>query len=180
MARTKAQKQEMLAEVKEAIKGSKSLVFVNFHGLSVANATEARKSMKKSDVGFLVTKKTLAKKALAEAGFSGELPELAGEFALAYGVDQTAPAREVFTFQKKFDKKISILGGVFDGRFMNAAEMTGIATIPSREVLYAQFVNLINSPIQRFAVVLSQIAGTKGSAAPAVAEAPVAATAPAA
>ena len=173
MALTKIQKKDLLAKVGDVIRASKSLVFVNFNTLTVGNATEARKSMKKADVGFLVAKKTIAKKALMEAGFTGEIPELVGQMGIAYGTDLIAPAREVYTFQKKFDKKISIMGGVFEGKFMTREEMMAIALIPSRETLYAQFVNLINSPIQRFAVVLNAIADSKGSAAPA-AEAPAA------
>ena len=62
------------------------------------------------------------------------------------------------------NKKVTILGGIFEKRFMNQMEMTGIAAIPSRETLLAQFVNLINSPIQRFAVVIDAIAKSKSNA----------------
>lgn len=174
MALTKVQKKDLLAKVGDVIKASKSLVFVNFNALTVGNATEARKSMKGADVGFLVAKKTIAKKALMEAGFTGEIPELVGQMGIAYGADDIAPAREVYAFQKKFDKKMSIMGGVFEGKFMTKEEMMAIALIPSRETLYAQFVNLINSPIQRFAVVLAAIADSKGSAAAPEASAPAA------
>jgi large subunit ribosomal protein L10 len=72
-----------------------------------------------------------------------------------------APAREVYNFQKTHKGLLNILGGIFEGKFVDGVKMQEIAMIPSREVLYAQFVNLINSPIQRFAVVLDQIAAKK-------------------
>ena len=50
---------------------------------------------------------------------------------------------------------------MFEGKFVGGEKMNELAMIPSREVLYAQFINLINSPIQRFAVVLSAVAKTK-------------------
>ena len=56
---------------------------------------------------------------------------------------------------------MSIIGGIFEGKFLGGPAMMEIAMIPSRETLYAQFVNLINSPIQRFAVVLDAIANSK-------------------
>jgi len=173
MALTKSEKKELLDKVSGVVKDSKTLVFVAFNALTVSNATEARKGMKKADVGFLVAKKTIAKKALMEAGLSGEMPELGGQIGIAFGKDLIAPAREAYAFQKMFDKKFSIMGGVFDGKFMTKEEMMGIALIPSRETLLAQFVNLINSPIQRFAVVISEIAKSKGG--PAEAAAPEAA-----
>jgi len=56
---------------------------------------------------------------------------------------------------------MSIIGGVFEGKYMNKEEMLGIATIPPLQTLRGMFVNLINSPIGRFAVALNQIATTK-------------------
>ena len=67
------------------------------------------------------------------------------------------PAREFFAFQKKYKDNVKIVGGIFEGKYMSMEEMTAIALIPSQKTLYAQFVNIINSPIQRFAVVLNQI-----------------------
>ena len=102
----------------------------------------------------------LLKRAL-DGKASGEIPTLAGEVAIAYSKDTTASPREIYNFQKTHKGILSILGGIFEGKFVNAEKMTEIAMIPSREILYAQFVNLINSPIQRFAVVLDQIANHK-------------------
>ncbi len=161
MAITKEKKKELVAEITKALAGSKSAVFVNFHTLNVTDEQAMRRALRKEGVGYLVVRKTLAKLALADAGIAGTMPEFAGELALVYGDDLTAPAREFYTFQKKYNGNVKIVGGIFDGKYMNIAEMTGIAAIPSQQTLYAQFVNLINSPIQRFAVVLDQIAKTK-------------------
>jgi large subunit ribosomal protein L10 len=95
--------------------------------------------------------------------FSGSQPELTGELALAWAEDLVAPAREVYGFQKKFPEGLKILGGVFEGVYMSKAEMEGIATIPSLPVLRGMFVNVINSPIQRMAIALSEIAKTKSA-----------------
>ncbi len=161
MAINKAKKAEIFENLGTIAKGEGSRVFVNFHGLSVIDTTAVRRALQKEGVGYLVAKKTIASKAFSESGISGELPALTGELAIAYGEDLLAPAREVYKFQKSLKNKMSILGGVFEKRFVGAEEMVTIASIPSRHVLYAQFVNLINSPIQRFAVVLDQIANAK-------------------
>ncbi len=161
MALTKNEKKEVLAKVTDVANSAKSVVFVNFHGLTVKNSTEMRRQLRSQGVNYVVAKKTLAKKAFVEKGIEGSMPELLGELGLAYGEDLIAPAREVRTFEKKFDGKLSILGGVFEGRFMSKDEMTEIASIPGKQALYGMFVNLINSPIQRFVIVLDQIAQTK-------------------
>lgn len=156
MAITKQKKSEILEKLKTIVKEAGALAFVNFHGLTVADIMEVRRGLRKADVGYFVAKKTLMKKALQEGSFQGTLPELSGEIGLAWSKDSVAPAREIFTFEKKFEKKIALVGGVFEGKFLNKQEIGVIASIPSRQTLYAQFVNLINSPRQRFAVVLSE------------------------
>ena len=161
MSVTKAEKKVLIDQISKAVKGAKSIVFVNFHHLMVADDQAMRKALRKEGVGYLVVKKTLAKIALTEAGITGTMPEMEGELALVYGEDLTAPAREFYVFQKKYKDNVKIVGGVFEGKYMSVEEMTAIAAIPSQKTLYAQFVNLINSPIQRFAVVLDQIANTK-------------------
>ncbi len=158
---TKAKKKEILTKLEKSVKDSQSLVFVNFHGMTVANVTELRKKLTKEGIGYTVAKKTLMRKALETAGIAGELPVLNGEVAIAYGVDAIAPAREILVFQKKFDKKLSMLGGVFEKRYMNQAEIMGIATIPGKQQLLGMFVNVINSPIQGFVVALDAIAKKK-------------------
>ncbi len=158
---TKADKKTQVEKIEKALKGAKSAVFVNFHALPVSDDMAMRKALRKEGVGYMVVRKTLAKIAMKDAKIEGEMPEFVGELAIVYGEDLTAPAREFFTFQKKYTDRVKIVGGVFEGKFMSQTEMSVIAMIPSQKTLYAQFVNLINSPIQRFAVVLDQIANTK-------------------
>ncbi len=158
---TKADKKAQVEKIAKALKGSKSAVFINFHNLTVADDMAMRKALRKEGVGYLVVRKTLAKIALTEAKIEGTMPEFVGELAMVYGDDLTAPAREFYVFQKKYADKVKIVGGIFEGKYMSLEEMMGVALIPSQKTLYAQFVNLINSPIQRFAVVLDQIAQTK-------------------
>lgn len=161
MALTKEKKIEIVDKLKKIIKSAKSLVFVNFHGLNVADVTTLRKTLRPLNIGYVVSKKTLLTRALSEIKTEGQLPELPGEIALVYGEDMLAPSREIYNFHKDHKETIKIVGGIFEGKYMDTVAMLSIATIPGREVLLAQFVNLINSPIQRFAVTLSEIAKKK-------------------
>ncbi len=161
MAITKDKKKEIVAKVKEAVDSADSVVFVNFHGLGVEDTTQLRKNLRGEGVGYTVAKKTLIKRVLGDSKIDGDVPSLDGELAIVYSKDLIAPARGVYDFQKDHKDSIAILGGIFDGKYMNKEEMMEIATIPPTPVLYGQFVNLINSPIQRFAVVLDQIAQSK-------------------
>ncbi|MBI2474578.1 MAG: 50S ribosomal protein L10, partial [Candidatus Taylorbacteria bacterium] len=64
-------------------------------------------------------------------------------------------------FAKKLEKGLKLIGGIFEGKYMDREAITSIALIPSRKTLEAQFVNLINSPIQRFVVALNEVAKKK-------------------
>ncbi len=161
MAISKEKKVEILSKLKKIVKDSASVVFINFHSLPVVESSAVRKSLREKGVGYTVAKKTLTKKVFSEAGLEGVMPELPGELGIVYGTDPIEGAREVYEFQKKLDKKISILGGVFEGKFMSQSEMLTISQIPGLKTLQAQFVNLINSPIQGFVMALNEIAKKK-------------------
>lgn len=150
----------MITELEGAIKGSESLVFVNFHGLKVNDETVLRRDLRKEGVNYKVSRKTLLARALAGKA-EGEIPELAGEVAIAYSEDQTAAPREIYNFQKTHKGILSILGGIFNGKFVDGAYMTEIATIPSKEVLLSKLAFLFKSPMQRLALAMSEVAKKK-------------------
>lgn len=162
MAITKAHKAEIIDRLNTGLKDAKSLVFVHFKGLNVADTTQLRRTLRGADVRYTVAKKTLVKRALLNLSLTGEQPVLENEIAIAYGTDLLTPAREVYTFSKGHKDKMKIVGGIFDGAYKSAEEMVAIASIPPRETLIAQFVNLINSPIQGLVLGLNAIAEKKG------------------
>ena len=165
MALSKSKKKEVLDKVSQIAAKSASMVFVNFHGLPVAETTELRRDLRAQGVSYTVAKKTLMRRALASdigKTIAGEMPELGGEVAIAYSTyDALAPAREVYAFEKKHEGKISILGAVFDNAYIDRDATMAIASIPPRQTLLGMLVNVINSPIQRTAIALSEIAKTK-------------------
>ena len=162
MAINKEKKKDIYEKMQGIVKDSNTVVFVNFHGLGVAETNQLRNELRNEGSSYTVAKKTLIKKSLDEANIEGELPELEGELALAYGQDLIAPARGVYEFQKKYKDSLSILGGIFEGVFVNKDKMLSIAQIPSPQILRGQFVNLINSPIQGLVIALNKIAEQKG------------------
>jgi large subunit ribosomal protein L10 len=156
----KSKKEEMIKELEGAIKGSESLVFVNFHGLKVSDETVLRRDLRAQDVNYKVSRKTLLARALVGKA-EGEIPELAGEVAIAYSKDAIATPREVYNFQKTHKGMLNILGGIFNGKFVNGAYMMELATIPTKEVLLSKLAFLFKSPMQRLALAVSEVAKKK-------------------
>ncbi len=173
MAKTKAQKQEVISKLESAMKNAVSTVFVHFAGVSVAEESAMRRDLRKQNVGYTVAKKTLIRRALDTLGHKHDDLPLEGEVAIAYvsaeasakadsgSVDSTVASRLMHDFGKKLADKIVILGGIFEGKLVGQAQMQEIATIPPMDTLRAMFAQVINSPRQRFAVVLSKVAESK-------------------
>jgi len=158
---TLEKKKELVTGLETALKGANSVVFVKFDKLTVADNNILRRSLQADNVGYIVAKKSLLKRALSSQGVTGEMPEMPGQIAIAYSSDLLAGASGVFAFQKGHKENVAIVGGVFEGKYMNASEMLSIATIPPMQTLRGMFVNIINSPIQRIATVFDQIAQAK-------------------
>ncbi|MCC7160296.1 50S ribosomal protein L10 [Candidatus Nomurabacteria bacterium] len=156
----KSRKEEMIKDLEGAIKGSESLVFVNFHGLKVSDETKLRQNLRDQGVNYKVGRKTLLKRALAGKAI-GEIPELTGEVAIAYSKDPTSSPREVYNFQKTHKGMLNILGGIFEGKFVDSAYMIELGTLPSREVLLSKIAFLLKSPMQRLALAVNEVAKKK-------------------
>jgi|SRR3989344_5019524 len=163
MAITKDKKRDILAKVGEALAEATSVAFVSFSKLTVMDASAMRRALKQEGVRYFVAKKTLMRRALIERGYTGEMPSLPGEVALAWttGEDTTVPSRSIYTFGKKLKGAVTLVGGVFEGAFRDAEQITAIATIPPLLVLRGMFVNVINSPIQGLVIALDKIREAK-------------------
>ncbi|HVM73293.1 MAG TPA: 50S ribosomal protein L10 [Candidatus Paceibacterota bacterium] len=160
MAKTREQKKEIVASVEASIKGAVSSVFVHFTGVSVAQESKLRRAFRADGLGYTVAKKTLIRRALDNLGYDHVSVPMDGEIAVAYNTassDPTLPANRIHSFGKEWGpEKLVILGGIFDGKFIDASAMQEIATIPSLNVLRGKLVNLISSPLTRLAMVMDQ------------------------
>ncbi len=164
MAISKNKKRDIIAKLERALKEASSIAFVGFSKLTVKDASRMRKELAGAGVRYYVAKKTLIRLALKQQGYEGQIPELPGEVAVAWTADDIiAPARGVYDFGKKLKGAVVLLGGVFEGTFVDAQKMVGIATIPPMPVLRGMFVNVINSPIQGFVMALDQISKKKSN-----------------
>lgn len=163
MAITRAKKETLLSEMKEALSNVTAVAFVHFKGISVSEINELRAKLKEEGVTYTVVKKRLLKRVLDELDIEGDQPELTGEVAMAYlpqsaGDDITAPARNLNDFVKEYKDRLVFLGGISEGRYLSLEETNTIANIPPIPVLRGMFVNIINAPIQQMVIALDQIA----------------------
>lgn len=159
---TKQKKTELVSKLTDALKSAVSVVFVHFKGMNVADESAMRRGLRADSISYTVAKKTLVRRALEGLGHAHKEVPLEGEIAIAHGgKDATAVARSLHEFVKKFTDKLTIVGGIFEGKLIGQARMQEIALIPSLQTLRGMFVNVINSPIQGLVVALNAIAQKK-------------------
>jgi large subunit ribosomal protein L10 len=148
MQQTKQQKEALIAEVADKIKGSKALVFANFKGVSVKDITSIRRELRKSGSSWQVLKKTLLNIALKNAGVEVDARALDGQVGVAFSQDEVAAAKVIADFQKaNKDVTLSIEGGALGAKSLTASEVKALAKLPSQDELRAQLVGTLQAPI---------------------------------
>lgn len=158
---TKQKKAEIIDNLKKDIKKSNIVMFANFHGLNVKLVSELRKLLRQAGSKYFVTRKTLVKKALEASSFDGEMPKMEGETAIVYSEGDPLSSASALNNFAKTNKFLKILGGIFENKYIGADRVIALASIPSREVLLSQILNIISSPKRGLVVALSEIAKKK-------------------
>ncbi len=163
-AKVLSEKQAIVAELVERMKASGSGVFVDYKGITVAEDTELRGELRKSDVEYSVIKNTLCRRAINELGLSEIDPILNGTTSLATSTgDPIAPFRVIGEYAKKMGAdKFNVKAGYMDGKVLSLSEISEISALPSKDALYAKVLGTMLAPITSLAVVLGQIVEQKG------------------
>lgn len=151
-------KKPVVDEISEVLSGSASAVLVDHRGLTVAEDTELRKTLREAGIQYKVYKNTFIRFAIKGTPNEelGQLLEGPSALAVSKG-DATAAARELQKFAKAH-AKLEIKGGIVDGKFCDADGIKAVANIPSKEVLLGRLFGSMQSPIANFARVIKQIA----------------------
>ena len=155
-------KQPIINQIAAEVKDAQSVVLVDYRGLTVAQDTELRKTLREAGVTYKVYKNTMMKRAFEGTDFAGLDEYLAGPSAIAISKeDATLAARLLSDFAKKADK-LELKAGVVEGSLYDVNGIKEIAKIPSREELLSRLLGSMQSPITNFARVLKQISELDG------------------
>ena len=151
-------KKELVESIKTELQDAKSIVFVDYRGITVAEDTAMRKEFRENGVTYKVFKNRLLIRALDGLGITGYDPKMfEGTTAVAYASDEVAAAR-VFCKHAENLKKMAVKFGIVNGQIMNQAEVEQLAKTPSKEVLIAMLLGTLNAPIAAMARALYAIA----------------------
>jgi large subunit ribosomal protein L10 len=152
---TRSQKEEVVKDLTEKIKASKSIVFADYSGVKTNDINELKSRLKKEGTNLRVIKKKLVDLSLKNAKIEVDIKSLPGQLAITISDnDEVAPARVLSKFAKE-NENLKILGGVLGIKGMNAKEVDDLAKLPSKEEMLAKLVGTLNAPLTGLVNVLS-------------------------
>jgi large subunit ribosomal protein L10 len=146
-------KRETVAELREELARSRTMIVSQYRGLTVREIAEIRRALRKQDVRYRIVKNRLMKIAAGDGVGQALGPLLNGPTAIAFGTDEAATAKAVLDAIRVY-KVVTITGGVLGERAIDADGVTRLATLPSREVLLGRLAGAIQSPTATFASLL--------------------------
>jgi len=153
------QKKQVVSDITEKFRGAKSVVLVEYKGLTVEKATELRNKCRDAGVEYKVYKNTLMRFAFEELGYKDITSNLEGPNAVAISFDDEVSAAKVTNdFAKTSNDTVVIKAGIAEGRVLNAEEVKELANVPTREVLLAQLAGVLQGNIRNLAYLLDQVA----------------------
>ena len=151
-------KKVVVEEIKNYAKDAKTIVLVDYKGLTVKEVSELRNNFRQAGATYKVYKNRLMKIAFEELGIKFDSSLLEGTTAVAFHrEDPIVPAKIAVDGEVKY-KALKVKGAWMDGKQLDIAETKKLAAIPSKEVLVAQLVGLLTMPMRGLAVALKQIA----------------------
>jgi large subunit ribosomal protein L10 len=144
----RAEKEQLVSELKDKIGGASALYYTDFTGLNVKRMTDLRRRLRKANVEYVVIKNTLALRAVNESGLVGE--RLKGPTGLVMAKDAVGAAKVLSDFAKENDQRPAVKGGMLGGTSIDAAQVKRLAAMPSREQMLANLGAGLQSPLGAF------------------------------
>jgi large subunit ribosomal protein L10 len=157
MAVTRARKTEQVEKLGKDLKNVSSLIVTTYNKLTVAQDYELRKTLRSSGAKYTVVKNTLAELAAKGTKVEPVLKDLAGVTSIAYTSGDPVALAKALSKYAKDNPEFTFKAGVVEGRVVSINEIKALATMPSKEELYAKLLFLINAPAQRLVTVMNAV-----------------------
>jgi len=147
---------QSLEELNQKLDRSKTTILTDYKGLTVDKFTELRNQLKEIGGEIKVYKNTLLKIAFKEKNYQNEIADktMQGPSAVVFSYeDEVAPVKKVYDFSKQ-NQLPKFKFGFLGKDYIDANKVKQLGELPNREVLLAQVVGTLNSPITGFVNVL--------------------------
>lgn len=155
MPKTRAQKADIVAKIADRFKKMKAAAFSQAHGFTMEDADKIRAKAAEKQVEVFIAKKTLLALAAKEAGIELAADKLQGSVLTAVGYGDEVSAAKLLKDLSKEKETMKLLAGVLEGHMMSQAEVTQLASLPTKQELLSKMVGSLNAPVSGFVNVLA-------------------------
>ena len=156
--KTKDQKEQNIASLKDDFAKSSHALVVSFEGLPVDKDWELRRALQAAQLNYRVVKNTLGRIAVENTPLEPLKDHFKGMTAVAYSENDPVGLAKVLSKFVKENSKLTFKAGVVEGRAINVKDIEALATMPSKEELISKLMYVLNAPAQGLAVVLNGVA----------------------
>ena len=156
MAKTKSQKEAMLAEYMELLAKSRAVVLVEYAGLKMKDLDAIRAKARENGGEFHIVKNTLARLALEKAGY--RVPDDFSEksTAIGFAFNDAAGFTKALTEVTKGMEAVKVKGGFLDAKALDPAQVKSLASLPPLPVLRAQLLGVLQAPASKLVRTLAE------------------------
>ena len=151
-------KKQIVEDIKAKIQASKSVILIDYKGLTVAEDTEFRCNMRKANTEYKVLKNTLLKRAFNELNVTDFDADLNGPTSVAFGSDETSASKVIVDAAKKYQDKVCVKSAYFEEKRLDEKGVKALAAIPSKQQLYAMLASALLGVPRALAIALNQVA----------------------
>ncbi|HWF06728.1 MAG TPA: 50S ribosomal protein L10 [Candidatus Angelobacter sp.] len=157
MAVTKAKKAQQIEKLNQDLQKASSMIVGTFSKLTVGKDFELRKTVRSAGGKYQVVKNTLAKRASEGTQVAEALKGLKGVSSIAYTSGDPVALAKALSKYVDDNPEFSFKSGVLEGRVISTKEIKALASLPSKEEIYAKLLFLMNSPAQRLVTVMNAV-----------------------
>jgi large subunit ribosomal protein L10 len=152
----KSEKSELVGQLAENLSRASIALISEYKGMTAGESDDMRRRLRAINGEFRVAKNTLVKLAVKSTKFEALEANLGGPVGLIISYADPVEMAKTVTSFREFGDKFKIRGGVLDGKPLTAAEISALAALPPREVIFAQLLGLLQAPATRLARLLNE------------------------
>ena len=160
------EKEALVNDIETLAKKSASVLIVGYQKMTVAELSTLRRNLRKNNASFGVYKNTLVKRATDKLGIKDDslTHTLQGANGFIFTSDALEGSKIVVKFSKT-NEKLVIKGAIQDGKFIDAAQVKVLASLPGRQQLLSMLASALQGPIRKLAVAVKAVADKPQAAA---------------
>ena len=157
MAVTRADKTTELESLAGAFKGHDVAILIDYKGINVPQVTQLRIDLRKAKASYKVVKNSLARRALKGTQFEPLAEQFEGMTAVAYSKEDPVALAKALTAYAKTNPSFTFKAGLVEGRVIDVKAINELAAMPSKEVIFAKLLYVINAPAQQLVTAMNAV-----------------------